>query len=233
MKRTVIPGLLALLAFICLIPSSLAAAPAAAPKSVVLIDAKSGRAFAPISFLKGFAGAEVQWTDAEKRIDIADGDNRLALFTGKTTAQVNEAQVSLTDAPFSENGTTYVPLQFVSQMLGYSLEWSKNPSVVSISRDGNTVVLPAVTRGAFPSGSKPIVSASKTFKVGSRSFSVQMITVSLLHPKIGLDVVLAGNKAGNVEDLSSIAKRSKAAVAINGTFFDAYTKIAIKHLTDT
>ncbi|MNN11689.1 hypothetical protein D3C81_1246560 [compost metagenome] len=51
-----------------------------------------------------------------------------------------------------------------------------------------------------------------------------MVTISLLHPKIELDVALAGDTIGKVEDLSSIAKRNKAIVAINGTFFDAYTK---------
>ncbi|MNI52427.1 hypothetical protein D3C73_1072080 [compost metagenome] len=51
-----------------------------------------------------------------------------------------------------------------------------------------------------------------------------MVTISLLHPKIELDVALAGNTVGKVEDLSSIAKRNNAVVAINGTYFDAYTK---------
>ncbi len=228
MKRTVIPVILAFLAFICIVPSGFAAAPAAAPKSIVLIDAKSGRASVPISFLKGFAGASVQWTDANKQIDIVDGEKQLTLYVGKTAAQKDGAPVSISDAPFSENGATYVPLQFVSESLGYSLEWSKNPTAVTISRDNAKASLPAVTRGSVTNGTAPIVSSRKTFKVSGRSISAQMITISLMHPKIGLDVVLAGDKAGKVEDLNSIAKRSKASVAINGTFFDAYTKDSYK-----
>lgn len=228
MKRAVIPVFLAFLAFVCLVPSGFAAAPAAAPKNVVLMDAKTGKSFVPLSFLKGFDGAAVQWTDASKQIDITDGEKQLTLFVGKTTAQKDGAPVTISDAPFSENGTTYIPLQFVSEALGYSLEWGKNPSAVSISRGNAKASLPAVTRGSVTNGAAPIVSVRKTFKVGGKSISAQMITVSLMHPKIKLDVVLAGDKAGKVENLSSIAKRSKAAVAINGTFFDAYTKDSYK-----
>ncbi|MDN4066540.1 phosphodiester glycosidase family protein [Paenibacillus vini] len=228
MKRTVIPVFLAFLALLCLVPSGFAAAPATAPKNVVLIDAKSGKSFVPLSFLKGFAGASVQWTEANKQIDITDGEKQLTLFVGKTAAQKDGAPVTISDAPFSENGTTYIPLQFISEALGYSLEWSKNPSAVSISRDNTNASLPAITRGSVTNGAAPIVSARKTFKVGSKSISAQMVTISLMHPKIKLDVVLAGDTAGKVENLSSIAKRSKATVAINGTFFDAYTKDSYK-----
>lgn len=228
MKRTVIPVFLAFLALLCLVPSGFAAAPAAAPKNVVLIDAKSGKSFVPLSFLKGFAGASVQWTEANKQIDITDGEKQLTLFVGKTAAQKDGAPVTISDAPFSENGTTYIPLQFISEALGYSLEWSKNPSEVSISRDNTNASLPAITRGSVTNGAAPIVSARKTFKVGSKSISAQMVTISLMHPKIKLDVVLAGDTTGKVENLSSIAKRSKATVAINGTFFDAYTKDSYK-----
>lgn len=131
-------------------------------------------------------------------------------------------------APFSENGSTYVPLQFVSQHLGLDLSWSNNRSTLKIT-DGNMVnTLPVLSGNLISSQSKPVTTARKSFKVGSRSFSAQVVTVSLLHPKVELDVVLAGNKAGKVEDLRSIAKRSHAVAAINGTFFDAYTSGAYK-----
>lgn len=50
----------------------------------------------------------------------------------------------------------------------------------------------------------------------------------MLHPKVSLDVALAGDTIGKVENLSSLAKRNQAVVAINGTFFDAYTKSSYK-----
>ncbi|MCM3700188.1 phosphodiester glycosidase family protein [Paenibacillus macerans] len=220
--------LLLLLAMICLVPASISASSAPPPKNVVLIDAKSGRAFVPLRILSGFKGTSVQWNAAEQKIDITKGDVQLTMFVGKKNASVNEQSRSLTDAPFTEAGVTYVPLQPVSEVLNLPMERDKNLSSLSLGQGEERLTLPLSSRGATESGGKPIASERKSFKVGGKTFSVQMVTISLMDPKVRLDVVLAGDKVGKVEDLSSIAKRHKAAVAVNGTFFDAYTSDAYK-----
>ncbi|MNO37113.1 hypothetical protein D3C76_271910 [compost metagenome] len=219
MKRTIF---LTILAFLCLIPSSFAALTTV--KNYVLVDAKSSQSFIPIRLLDGFANVKVAIQAAEKKMVITQEDTQLTLITNQTTAHINEEAVVLKQAPFTENGITYVPLQWISSSLGLTIKWDKNASSIHISSQDDGIVVPYVTRGSIKAEASPIVSERKTFKVGSKSFSVQMVTISLLHPKIELDVALAGNTVGKVEDLSSIAKRNKAIVAINGTFFDAYTK---------
>ncbi|WP_136608582.1 phosphodiester glycosidase family protein [Paenibacillus dokdonensis] len=216
---------LVLLAFICLIPSTFAAAPA---KNLVIMDAKSNHSFAPVRFLNGFDANQVQWDEASKQIQITHGNVHITMTLGQKTASVNDRSVSLQDAPFKDNGSVYVPLQIISKELGYQLEWVKESNAVKISSGSSSSILPVVTRTAGQSLSKPVVSEKKTIKASGRSFSVQMVTVSLMHPQVQMDVVLAGNTPGNVEDLSSIAKRSGATVAINGTFFNAYTSGSYK-----
>jgi len=229
MKRPrFIPLLLLFLALTFLVPARLTAASAAAPKSAVLIDGNTGRSFLPVTALKGDSEASLLWNESEKSFVITNTWNSVKVFVGQTSAVVNDAAVTLTDAPFRQNGTTYVPLQFLSQNLGYSLEWEKNPTVLTLSRGDFKYTLPAVNRNNLSGTTSPVVSAHKTFKVGNKYFPVKMITVSLAHPKIHLDVVMAGNKKGRVESLGSIAKRSKAIVAINGSYFDAYTKNSYK-----
>lgn len=213
------------LAFICFVPSTFAAAPA---KEMVIVDSKSGHSFVPVRFLNGAAGTQVTWNDASKQVDIIKENVHLTLYLGQKTASASGKTAQLTDAPFRDNGAVYVPLQFISSQLGYQLEWVKENSSVKLTHNGSTEALPIVSRTTGKAAFKPIVSERRTFKVSGRSFSAQMITVSLLHPQIELDVVLAGNTPGKVEDLSSIAKRSGATVAINGTFFDAYTSGSYK-----
>ncbi len=229
MKRPrLIPLLLLFLALTFLVPAQLTAASAAAPKSVVLIDGQTYHAFLPVSALKGDPETSLLWNESEKSFEITDTRNRVKVFVGQTFAEVNDATVTLTDAPFRGNGTTYVPLQFLSEHLGYTLVWKRNPTALTLSRDGFKITLPAVKRSSLSSTASPIVSARKAFKVGNKYFSVKMITISLAHPNVHLDVVMAGNQKGKVESLSSIAKRSKAIVAINGSYFDAYTKNSYK-----
>ncbi len=214
-----------LMAFILMMPSAFAAAP---PKNIVIMNAKSNHSFVPVRFLNGLDGNAVQWDEASKQVKIAHGNIQINMTLGQKTANVNDQSVALQDAPFKDNGLVYVPLQIISKELGYQLDWLKTSNAVKISSANTSSVLPVVTKAAGQTLPNPIVSEKKTFKVGGRSFSTQVVTVSLMHPQVQLDVVLAGNKPGNVEDLSSIAKRSGAVVAINGTFFNAYTSDSYK-----
>lgn len=226
MKKAI---LLAVLLFVSLIPASYAAPPA---KNFVLMDHKSNHAFIPLRTLNGLDGLKTVWTPGEKRIDIIRDETKLTMHLGKLQATRNSEAIKLTDAPFTEKGVTFVPLQVIKDSFSLSLKWSKDTSSVILHNNASeqaseeqvsTVSLPYITKAVYDKMDKPVISERKTFKVGGKSYSTQMITVSLLHPKVTLDVVLAGDQAGKVEDLSSIAKRSKASVAINGTFFDAYT----------
>lgn len=208
-----------------LISTSVSAAPSV--RNIVFVD-KSNHSFIPLRILNEFAGITTSWNAAEKRMDIVQDDVKLTLYLGQATAYINGKPVTLTELAFSDNGTSYIPLSFVSKSLGLELNWDKTASSVSLKHGEITAAYPVLTGAMIKQESPPIVSGIKTYKVGKQSFSVQQVTVSLLHPKVKLDVVLAGNTIGKVEDLSSLAKRNNAVVAINGTFFDAYTKGSYK-----
>ncbi|MDQ0194071.1 phosphodiester glycosidase family protein [Paenibacillus wynnii] len=204
-------------------PSSPVYAATPMVKNAVFVD-KNNHSFIPFRFLNGYAGITTTWNPAEKRMDIVKKDIKLTLYLGQATAYINDKPVSLTDLAFSDNGITYVPLSFVSEALGMQLEWNAMASSLSLQSGDTSATLPVLAGALIPQESQAIVSSKKNYKVGSRSFSVQTVTIALLHPKVKLDVVLAGNTVGKVEELSSLAKRNNAIVAINGTFFDAYTK---------
>lgn len=236
--RTLAKRLLPLgLALVCLISGgSLASAPTSAlgtapAKNVVLLDAASGHAFVPSRALTGLDGIQVRWDAPRQQLTIAQGEATSAILrVGSAKAEVNGEPVALTDAPFTEAGATYVPLQFVSATFQVPAEWDKTAGAVHLGQGDARLTLPYANRGAATGAGagKAIVSQRKTFKVGGRSFAVQMVTISLMDPKVRLKVALAGDTVGKVEELSSLAKRHKAVVAVNGTFFNAYTADAYK-----
>lgn len=238
--RTLAKRLLPLgLALVCLISggnwptaSTPASAAGTAPaKNVVLLDPASGHAFVPGRALNGLDGIQVQWDASRQQLTIAQGDTAAAILrVGSAKAEVNGEPITLADAPFNEAGAAYVPLQFISATFQLPAEWDKSAGAVRLGQGDARLTLPYVNRGAASSAGvgKAIVSARKTFKAGGRSFSVQMVTISLMDPKVRLKVALAGDTVGKVEELSSLAKRHKAVVAVNGTFFNAYTDDAYK-----
>lgn len=208
------------------------AAAASQPKLAVYVD-KQNHSFIPLRFLNGFAGIQSVLSPAGDQIQITREGHSVTFTPGKTGASVNGKQVASSIRPFSDNGTTYVPLSLISQTLGLQLQWNKEAGSLTLTSGADTgtavtATLPVQNGSLIQSGSPAVVSGKHTYKVGGRSFSVQTVTVSLLHPSVKLDAVLAGNTVGRTEALASIAKRSNAVAAINGTFFAAYTDGAFK-----
>jgi len=84
--------------------------------------------------------------------------------------------------------------------------------------------LPAVPVGSIRKDAPPVVHETREFQVDGRRVKAQMITISLMDPRVELDVVVAKDEVGRTEELGAMAERHGAAVAINGAFFDAYTE---------
>lgn len=223
MKKLILAALLLLAA--ASMPGGTAEAASNKDKIFGYLDTKTNSTFVPIRFLSDYAGAKIKWTASDKRIDIAKGEDTIVLYVGRSQAAINGETQKLSAAPFEEGGSTYVPLRFVSQALGIQLAWQSDTSSVSVTAGSKQTRLPVIKRGSM---SQPVTSQVKSFKVGSKSFSVRVMTVNLMHPKVQLDVALAQDTIGNVEELSSMAKRNNAKLAINGTFFDAYTEESYK-----
>ncbi|WP_270168938.1 phosphodiester glycosidase family protein [Paenibacillus sp. SYP-B4298] len=224
MKKLILTAALLLFAATA-IPTGAAEAASNKDKTFGYLNTETNSTFVPIRFLSEYAGAKITWTAADKRIDISKGKDSIVLYVGRTQAMINGEQQKLSAAPFEEGGSTYVPLRFVSQALSVQLAWQADTSSVSVTAGSKQTRLPVIKRGAM---SPPVTSQVRSFKVGSKSFSVRVMTVNLMHPKVQLDVALAHDTIGKVEELSSMAKRSNAKLAINGTFFDAYTKDSYK-----
>ncbi|KAI7260434.1 hypothetical protein KC345_g10069 [Hortaea werneckii] len=205
--------------------SSAAAAPPA--KLAVYVD-KENHSFIPLRFLNGFAGIQSTVAAAGGQIRVSRDDSSVIFTPGTAGASVNGKTVTAGERPFSENGTTYIPLSLISQTLGIQLQWNKDASSLSLTSGSETATLPVQNGALIKTGTPAVISGSHTYKVGGRSFTVQTVTVSLMHPSVKLDAVLAGNTVGKTEALAGIAKRSNAVAAINGTFFDAYTSAAYK-----
>lgn len=66
----------------------------------------------------------------------------------------------------------------------------------------------------------------KKVRAAGKAFSVRVVSAPL--DSYRMKVALAGGRVGATESLPAIAKRAGAAAAINGCFFDAYSKDPVK-----
>jgi hypothetical protein len=122
------------------------AAPPAAIK--VTIDGKSvafadqgprmlgGRVVVPLRGVFERMGAHVQWDQEQNMVVATQGENRIELPMGKTTAVVAGKMVELDQPATVVAGRAMVPLRFVSESLGAKVEWLAAQNLVTIRTRG-------------------------------------------------------------------------------------------------
>ena len=97
---------------------------------------ESDRTLVPMRFLFEQLGAEVDW-DNDTQTAIAQKANTTINFSiDNTTATVNGEQVTM-DVPARLVGDkTMVPLRFLSEELGYTVEWDEGPRMATVIMPG-------------------------------------------------------------------------------------------------
>ncbi|NPV88098.1 copper amine oxidase N-terminal domain-containing protein [Coprothermobacteraceae bacterium] len=99
---------------------------------------KNGRTMVPLRALAEALGFQVGWDGATKTVSIWKADQNPAVDTpyimlqiGTTTAKVGSALYELDVAAEIVNNRTMVPLRFVAENLGYTVQWTP-PSTVTL-----------------------------------------------------------------------------------------------------
>ena len=102
------------------------------------IDAKpyisQGRTFVPLRVVAEGFGAQVEWVQQTKGINITMGDKVISMQIGSNRAIINNQIVTMDAAPEIKNGRTFVPIRFVSEALGAEVQWNQSSRKVIITR---------------------------------------------------------------------------------------------------
>lgn len=94
---------------------------------------ENGRTLVPMRDIFEALGATVVWNPADQSIVAQKESTRVSLQIGSRTAHVDGRNVWLDHAPVISNGSTMVPLRFVSEALGAQVDWNSGQRLVSIS----------------------------------------------------------------------------------------------------
>jgi hypothetical protein len=97
-------------------------------------NGKDGVTMVPARYVAEQFGAEVQWKEELQLLTLIDGatGNPIVLTIGSPTAHVNGAEVSLESPAIIRNGSTYVPLRFITEALGAKLDWNESTNTATI-----------------------------------------------------------------------------------------------------
>ena len=85
--------------------------------------------------------------------DAASVKDKIVLYSGKTVALINGEKVTIAAAPFVKNGTTMVPLRFISQdVLKAKTDYNTQKKLTTISHGEKSIVINNVTGLIYKDG---------------------------------------------------------------------------------
>ncbi|HWP96462.1 MAG TPA: peptidylprolyl isomerase [Syntrophomonadaceae bacterium] len=125
---------------------------------------ESDRVMVPLRSIFEALGAQVVWNPEDQSITAVRGDVSLQLMIGSNTAMKNGANVSLDVAPQIINSRTLVPIRFVSEALGATVQWNEDKRQVIVNNDSNGPVSDAADRNnKYSAPPKMTINPSKQY----------------------------------------------------------------------
>lgn len=98
-----------------------------------MIKADLGLTFIPVRGVFDAAGAKIEW-DADTRAVTVNTDDATVIVTiDSKQARVNGRRTMMDGAPFIEEGRTFIPLRFISENLGYKVDWDGETQTITIN----------------------------------------------------------------------------------------------------
>lgn len=99
---------------------------------------KSGTTYVPIRFVANALNVDyVNWNSNNQSVSIKDSDTSILLFVNKNYAYVNNEYKTLTNNALLVNERTFVPIRFISEILGADVKWNEDTYTVSITTNSN------------------------------------------------------------------------------------------------
>jgi len=77
--------------------------------------------------------ASVQWDASSQTVTATKDDTEIKITIGSNTAYINGSSVSLVEPAVIVDGSTMVPLRFVSESLGATVEWDNSTQPIKIT----------------------------------------------------------------------------------------------------
>lgn len=99
------------------------------------IDSSSNRTLVGIRFVSEALGSNVEWLPVARQVKIKDGDNEMLLTIGARNVLVNGLNVAIdSEAVILPPGRTFVPLRFISETLGATVDYDSISQTITIFR---------------------------------------------------------------------------------------------------
>ena len=142
----------------------------------------NSRTMVPLRIIFEKLGATVDWEEATSTVTATKGDKKIVLIIDQMTAYVNNTPTTLDSPAVIVNSRTLVPIRFISEALGCTVDWNEKTQTVNIF-----MKYPFIPTG--PEVFKTVECMEDTFvRGGSDNADKNFGTVSALEFKAAVDL---------------------------------------------
>ncbi|TVY05663.1 copper amine oxidase N-terminal domain-containing protein [Paenibacillus cremeus] len=93
----------------------------------------NGSTLVPLRVITTAFGATIKWNDQTQSVELAYGNQVIVLKIGSTEGTLNGKKIDIPVAPQLKNGTTMVPLRFISETFGAKVEFDASTQSITIT----------------------------------------------------------------------------------------------------
>lgn len=116
-------------------------------KSDKVPKVRDGEILLPIDIIREFFDKNIYWDNALKKVTITTRDRVIRMKTHELEAMINDKPVELRIAAIEENGTVYVPIEFLSGFYGIHIEYNEAHDVIIIDPVVNMIRIAMPLKG--------------------------------------------------------------------------------------
>ena len=89
----------------------------------------------PIRYFFEKLGAKVNWNGETEEIIVTQGEHTIIFQLNNQKAMVDGAEKELDTPPYLENDKTMIPVRFLTENLGYKVEWNEKTNTATITKN--------------------------------------------------------------------------------------------------
>ncbi len=93
---------------------------------------ENDRTLLPVRAVVEAMGGAVAWQEETQTAILVKGENAVILTIGRNTAYVNEDEYTLDSVPVTRNERTMLPIRFVAEGFGYTVNWDEATQTVTL-----------------------------------------------------------------------------------------------------
>lgn len=94
---------------------------------------QNSRTLLPIRAVVESFGAYIVWDGTDDSVTVYAGDTTMQFWIGSTTALVDDEEYQLDVAPVIINSRTFMPLRFIAENMGLTVDWNQKTKMVTVN----------------------------------------------------------------------------------------------------